>query len=118
MWIMLIETTASARVSGQTGAEASSSSGGSRFGEFRRGRVRGNAGAGLLVRIGRLPNEMSQSAGEMHCVLAGSAGELQHGSGLRQHVTQYSEDRIAITRRRWRCESAVGRGRSAKGVAK
>src|SRR5947207_3259381 len=31
MWIMLIETTASARVTGQTGAEASSASGGLRF---------------------------------------------------------------------------------------
>jgi hypothetical protein len=115
---MLIETTASARVSGQTGAGGIELQRREQVGESRRGRVRGNASAGLLVRIGRLPNEMSQGGGEMHCVLAGSAGELQHGSAFGSTSRNTGEDRIAITRRRWRCESAVGRGRSAKGVAK
>ena len=111
MWIMLIETTASARVTGQTGAVASSSSGGSRFGESGRGRMRRDAGAGLRVGIGRLPDEMGQGGGEMDGVLAAAAGDLQHGSRRGQHVPQYRQDRIAVARHGGRGQGAVKRSR-------
>ena len=96
-------------MTGQTGAEASSSSGGEQVREGGLRRMGRDAAAGLGVGIGRLPGEMGQGSGEMDRVLARPAGNFQHGSGRRQHVPQYRQDRIAVARDRGRGEGVVRR---------
>ena len=57
-----------------------------------------DAATGLGVGVGRLPGEVGQGGGKMNCVLAAPAGDFQHGSGRRQHLPQYRQDRIAVAR--------------------
>ncbi len=109
MWIMLIDTTASARVDRPDRAPrhpVRAAEAGSATGPRRMGR---DAAPRLRVGIGRLPDDMGQGGGEMDGVLAAAAGDFQHGSRRRQHLPQYRQDRIAVARDRGRREGVVKR---------
>ena len=111
MWIMLIETIASARSDRPR-----------RRGDVERERrqeVR-QAGVGAMSRdarerfriaIGRLPGQPRQRGRAMHGMLARAARDLEHHPAGRQHAAQHGKDRLAIARRRGRGEQGGVRRR-------
>ena len=49
-----------------------------------------------LIQVGGLPDQGWQGGCEVDGVLAGAAGDLQHGAALRQHTREHREDGIPI----------------------
>jgi hypothetical protein len=99
MWIMLMHTIASAASTGH-GAVTSSASGGRRLGSAASSRHAAMLARGVGVGVGRLPGQRRHAGGEVHRVLAGAAGDLQHQAAAGQDLVEDLEDRVAVAQRR------------------
>jgi len=100
MWIMLMQMTAAALLSGQLVSAASSCSGGSILPRpssappCRDTAKRGIAG------IGRPKRQVRQVPREVHHMLAAAAGDFEHDAALRQRRAEYIQNRVAVAERR------------------
>ncbi len=95
---MLTQRMASAFSTGQGVCVASSASGARRLGRPVAATQAATLSPRSLVAVGGLEDEARQMGREMHGVLAGAAGDLQHEPFRRQLLAQALENRPAIAR--------------------